>query len=363
MRLIRYANAQPPSVVGVCIFLICFLSIYPVHRFGLCTGDLAEYLNNPIRVLRGELPYRDFWLLFSPLEVFVPAWLYAVGGVNISRLLTANLTVNALAALAAFVVTRQLVTRNILAALAALLVFYLGPPRFTPCFVYPQHCLLFSMLGAGALIYHFRTDSRLAAFGAGLMFGLGMNWNLLMGAVPLSAAIIAMLLRLHRRPRPSGSVANLLLVMGAALLPLAIMALSLREIMPEAARALTLGTLTHGKSMPMPWLRDLQHCWGMAGRALHALLTSGNPVPLTVDGAHLLSIAASYALPLAVGLVLVFNWRNDWLSQRRDGVVFLTLWSALALPKFVARAGMGNLGYALCPPVHSSGHYAVRFVS
>ncbi len=30
--------------------------------------DLAEYVNNPVRLLDGEMPHRDFWMLVSPGE-------------------------------------------------------------------------------------------------------------------------------------------------------------------------------------------------------------------------------------------------------------------------------------------------------
>jgi hypothetical protein len=52
----------------VCYLLTFYLTILALltYSFGFIGGDMAEYLNNAFRVVQGQLPYRDFWLLFPP---------------------------------------------------------------------------------------------------------------------------------------------------------------------------------------------------------------------------------------------------------------------------------------------------------
>lgn len=55
-----------PLLLAMILFMIFLLLLVTTHNLRTAEGDLAEYLNNPLRVINGELPYRDFWLLFPP---------------------------------------------------------------------------------------------------------------------------------------------------------------------------------------------------------------------------------------------------------------------------------------------------------
>ena len=102
-----------PCAGAVILGLFCFLSIYPVYDCGLADGDVAEYLNNPVRILNGQLPYRDFWLLFSPGEVYLPALTYQLFGLSINAVLIQNLAINAMLAAVVFLVSWLLIRSHL----------------------------------------------------------------------------------------------------------------------------------------------------------------------------------------------------------------------------------------------------------
>ncbi|GEM_PF-6946696 len=53
-----------PLLLTVALFMIFLLLPLITYNHTTAGGDIAEYLNNPLRVINGELPYQDFWLLF-----------------------------------------------------------------------------------------------------------------------------------------------------------------------------------------------------------------------------------------------------------------------------------------------------------
>ena len=50
--------------------------VYYQEIYFLLIGTWLQYLNNPVRILRNQVPYKDFWLLFPPGEVLIPALIY-----------------------------------------------------------------------------------------------------------------------------------------------------------------------------------------------------------------------------------------------------------------------------------------------
>lgn len=329
-----------PCAGAVILGLFCFLSIYPVYDCGLADGDVAEYLNNPVRILNGQLPYRDFWLLFSPGEVYLPALTYQLFGLSINAVLIQNLAINAMLAAVVFLVSWLLI-RSHLAVVPALLVFFGGPPRWTPTFTYPQTYLLLCFVGAMFLVVLWQSQWRGHAFLAGLCFGAGMCWNLNLSVLPLGAATVVLL----ATPNSSRRASITALLLGAALSPLTVFLL-LHQTAPAMVKALTVDTLAHGSSMPLPWYADLLHCFQMAIRAV-TRLAHGNPLPILQDGAQCLSVTVSHILPI----VLLFTaWPLTRLAPTsRSAAIFFGLWGLAALPKFAVRAGMGNLTVGLAP--------------
>ncbi len=77
-------DALNPIFIIVILSILFFFPTIPIYDRGTTSGDTSEYLNNPVRILNGELPYKDFWLLHPPGEVYLPALMYKLFGLNIN---------------------------------------------------------------------------------------------------------------------------------------------------------------------------------------------------------------------------------------------------------------------------------------
>ena len=84
---VKYFNALHPFIVAIILFFILFLIPFSVYNLTGTYGnlDLSEYINNPVRILNGELPYRDFWLIFPIGEVLFPALIYLLFNQSVKR--------------------------------------------------------------------------------------------------------------------------------------------------------------------------------------------------------------------------------------------------------------------------------------
>ena len=101
-----------PLLLAMTLFLIFLLLPLATYNHTTAGGDMAEYLNNPLRVINGDLPYRDFWLLFSPGEVFLPALIYKIFGLNINILLIFSVVITAFVGLFSFLLGRTIFRDN-----------------------------------------------------------------------------------------------------------------------------------------------------------------------------------------------------------------------------------------------------------
>src|SRR5262249_40635220 len=135
-------------VVGALTVWMGIVGLIGYNRANL-GDDLAEFVNNPVRVLHGDAPYRDFWLLHPPGEVYLPAVVYRLGfGVNAVLLL--NVFISVLVGLAAFWLGRMISGSDIEGTLAAVLVFFAGIPAEYVGYTY-LHLYFLSLLAAGVL--------------------------------------------------------------------------------------------------------------------------------------------------------------------------------------------------------------------
>ena len=117
------------NLLAVLIFIACLLFGLLTYNYTSLSGDLAEYINNPLRILNGVLPYKDFWLLFPPAEVYLPAGLYKIFGLNINVILLISPIIKALIGSLAFLVGYKIYKNKLLAIVLAVLLFFKGVPH------------------------------------------------------------------------------------------------------------------------------------------------------------------------------------------------------------------------------------------
>src|SRR6266404_5933261 len=178
-------------VVGVLTVWMSAVGLAGYNRANL-GDDLAEFVNNPVRVLHGEMPYRDFWLLHPPGEVFVPAAVYQLGfGVNAVLLL--DVCISVLVGLAAFWLGRMLSGSDVEATLAAVLVFFAGVPAEYMGYSYLHMYFLLLLVAAGLLAQYLQNHRRASLFFAGAAVGFAFLFRSYVtgaGAAAMSAIVV-----------------------------------------------------------------------------------------------------------------------------------------------------------------------------
>lgn len=185
--------------ISIAIGILCL--IYPLVFYNfddLRAGDLAEYINNPLRVLDGQQPYQDFWLIFPPLEVYYPAFLYMLFGVKMFVLFASAWLFGAGAAIMAFLIALRLTNSKYWSVLTAAVFFLSGFISNYSGFDYGGHIhLFFLLLGTYMFISsekHGNTKLLLIGFIIGVAAGFRID---LSGAYFL--ALMATLIYMKRR--------------------------------------------------------------------------------------------------------------------------------------------------------------------
>ncbi len=183
----------------------------------------ALHLVGAERVLRGELPYRDFWTLYAPGSFALLAALFAVFGTHVLVSAAAGTTLAALAAAAFHRLVLGLAASPAaaLAAAGVLVAALFGTPYASSLNTYPP-VLLSIVLAWVALLRHLAGGRRAPLALAGLATGCAALFKHDVGAYTALAMGVALGVEgLARRRRPRTTLGALALFGGCAAAPVA----------------------------------------------------------------------------------------------------------------------------------------------
>jgi hypothetical protein len=119
---ITYINKSRPVYVTLLLTVVFIISEFSSPNNFIAGGDYGEYVNNAYRVLGGDRPYQDFWLLFPPGEVYLPAFLCHIFGDRLVAIPISFKIFKILAGLLSFRLARK-IGNNINAILTAILIY------------------------------------------------------------------------------------------------------------------------------------------------------------------------------------------------------------------------------------------------
>lgn len=152
------------------LFVAAFLCLLPSIRNALNIYDEGLIVLGAERVLNGQIPYRDFWTMYGPGQIYILAGLFKLFGVSLITERIYDLIVRSLLALALYLLAARLSTREFgiltwLMAVVWLAYFgFFGYPIFT--------ALLFVTLSILALIQSFADQTnRRWLLGGGMLIG------------------------------------------------------------------------------------------------------------------------------------------------------------------------------------------------
>jgi hypothetical protein len=126
----------------------CAYYLIDIHRF-LNIYDEGYSVFGAVRIMQGEVPYRDFWVIYPPGQFYVLAALFSVFGPSIPVERLYDVAVRVALGVAAYVLARQLTKPRLAIFTWALVGAALLPPGFYYGYpIYPA--LLFILLGVAA---------------------------------------------------------------------------------------------------------------------------------------------------------------------------------------------------------------------
>ncbi len=299
--------------IALCLFLLFLCVALPTYNRTDGLQDIGEYLNNPVRILHGEMPYRNFWLVMPPMETLLPAVIYRIFGMHMGLLLALNAIISAAAGSAAFLTGRMLFKKIRSAALLSLIVFFGSPLYYYAGYNHSNWFFLSMLLATYYFAGHLITECpRLLAYTGGFA-ALASSFRLYETA-PFYAGALSALFFFNAAPaiRRSGK-ASVLLVSGAVFW-IAMLAAFFPADAPAALRAITADSVGHAIAF---YKTEIPH-------ALSDVVGDTNAVRMYAK-----ALLAAGAMPQAV----LAAWRTSYYSAdlMRRSLTYVLLLLAVAL--------------------------------
>ncbi len=345
-----------PITLAVALFLI-FLLPLATYNHTTAAGDMAEYINNPLRVINGELPYRDFWLLFPPGEVFLPALIYKIFGLNINILLIFSTVITAFVGLFSFLLGRAIFRDNFFAIISAILVFNAITQYLGHAYIYMYFLLL--LISAFFFIKYLRDSGAVNLFLTGIFVGLAFLFRF----YEVGAALSAMLLMIFIHSKSEGkqfscNIKPVTVFCSAVLLMIAVTHLPLIEIWQPMVREIVIESVSHGTSMNLPYfitsisylqpiitdLRGpLESRWYFYVVNIFYRLSKFRL-------AKFIYVTVLYLLPfLLLGISTWYLIGSKLKKSDKIVILFFLLWGMLTFPKALGRSDINHLAPSITP--------------
>lgn len=340
-----------PTILLVFLFIITFLPNIIVYNRTHAAGDIAEYINNPLRIIYGELPYRDFWLIFPPGEVFLPAFIYKVFGLNVNILLALTIFLNSFISVSSFLVARQIFKDNFFSSVATILVIFNGLRHYGG-FIYIHVYFLFLLISAFFLLRYLKDEKLTNLFLTGVFLGLASLFKLYeVGAASLSFLLLVLIwAKLEKKKIKSIATMLFILFAGSFLFPV-ITSIILIDIWKEMLRWVLIESVLHGTSMNLPYFTDSR--WYL-DRILEDFgsIKVGHyyKIRLFHDIIGLIYTTTSYLLPFIILATSIFYLLyGRYLKNERYIIMLFLLWGFFTFPKSFGRSDMSHLVISINP--------------
>ena len=347
--------------VAVLVVVVGLLIQLPALWFG---GPGSKALNNALRILDGEVPYRDFWTMYAPGHFYVVAGLFKAFGEHVWVAGVAAQLFIAIDAALLFAITRRLGLERRLAVMVGLsFVLMHWPHKEVTAY---ETALVFLLLAIDRAIRYIQGGGPRHLVVAGMLCGFGawfkhdVSFHVTFGiAVGL---VVAWFFLPGRRPAPWVPPAGALVrIAGGAIVAALPMAAYLAwNAGPDAWQDLIVFPATdfkvvRGEAYPplLPdwrtieaWMRapvDPERALGMF-RHLSSWVQANMPQLVFVVGALVLARRRRQLSPEVVGctvlalLTMPLFWASAHIQQNTN---FSTLWILCVLLGALAWAGSG----------------------
>ena len=204
--------------VGLALIVAGFAVAWIWPSFSFCSGEIDEgiILQGAVRILRGEIPYRDFFSFYTPGSYYIYAAVFRVFGTSLLVARSVLLAYAALFSGVTYLLARRVSSRlgSILASLFLSLICL--PGRFVV--VHNWDSTAFALLALYCAVWFLQTSALPCAFLVGLLTGvttmIGQDYG---AGLVLGLAIAA--LALYRSERATWGLRHLFATLVGAALP------------------------------------------------------------------------------------------------------------------------------------------------
>jgi hypothetical protein len=328
--------------------IIFFIAIFSLDLFSFPNnivrgGDSSEYYNNTFRMLLGDKPYRDFWLLFPPGEVYLPFTIFKLLGFQIEFVQIFLKLLSICGGILGYLIAREY-CQNLIGVLVAILTYssiaYEGRMLSYAGVVY----VIFLLIGCLLIINYFKKRNNLILLATGISIGCSFLFRFELASAFLLACFCTLGLQLITNNKKISQVLIEYLILITGFLTVLIAAFIVASILgidKYMFPAIFLEGVKHGTSMNLPYFFSV-------GRPRISLF--------------FLSSYISYLLPFILWLITIYLVVMRKINNYDILICSLFMfWSIFAFPKALGRSDIRHLVHTLYPCYFLLGFYLDKF--
>lgn len=340
----KHKSIEIFSSIGIIALIIIISSVivYPSYNHSRPMGDGSEYFNNAMRVFNGDTPYKDFWLLFPPGEVALPATLMRVFGAHMSTLQLFFLALKAIFSLSTYFIVLRIVGKKSFAFLAVLMVLFNSH-------IWPHH--LMTLWACFFIFSYFKSEKEYYLYLSSFFIGLSFLFRLyLTGAAFIGLWLgMTVIILFYKKLKIMDCVKIFGKFISFPILIFIVTSVIYLDAWPEMVKQLFYDSLLHGSSMNLPYFWDLRVHY-------HSLLAEKIYYQGLIKFFYLATI---YFLPFInfAFIVFIFYDRRKGLSNIKSlnlfendiAIILFGLWGSMIFLKSLGRSDISHLQQVMLP--------------
>jgi hypothetical protein len=326
----RLRKVSTPLICAA-IFLFCL--IYPLAFYNfddIHAGDIGEYVNNPLHVLNGEMPYTEFWLIFPPLEVYYPALLYMIFGVKMFVLFISSWIFGALCTVMVFLLSLQLIKNKGWSLLSAMIFFFSGMISHYSGFDYGGHIYLFFLLLA-AYVFLLKPNAlgKYALISIGALIGIAAGFRIdLAGAFFIALVITLVYMRKKKSLDKEQLFQYLVNICLGCVVIFALIYLPFGSNIPRVIEEVLIKPPVHATNAHISIFDSI----GLVAKGFSSSSGLGSAMALF----RLVYDILYKLLPFVTLALFILFLRTKPFMRKKTPLMFLMLWALITLPKVIA---------------------------
>jgi 4-amino-4-deoxy-L-arabinose transferase-like glycosyltransferase len=317
--------------------------------------DMAEYLNNPLRILFGDIPYSDFWLLFPPGEVYFPALVYKIFGANTDYARIVTILTSCFVPVAGFYLGLRLFGENTEAIIAAFIFYFFSVVTNYEGPDYISLYLLFILLGAVNLVKYFRANdknSNLLVL-SGLMMAFAFFFKLYeVGGVYVAFLLMIFIYEKSQKSLQKQILKSLTTFVVPGLILFVILLFAFGSHSSKMLNELIFESVKNGTSMNLPYFNDLYYITISLTEDFHSLGTLGN-IPAVINlfyhSLRFIVALGYYLIPFLSIIIFIFYFLSKLDKPEYIIALLIFLWALVSFPKALGRSDLAHLAPSVAP--------------